>query len=170
MAQLSTLGCLIMPVRIAISLLTAFAVTLSFVLMLIAWIVPPFYCSLYRIKSLGEFRDFVPYTTLFAADHSWLIALLLGASWLVSVLIIRRFPDRTIHCLTVGLCVQALVAWLAMFCFFSNEFLGPISMHHDPAFDFGTFIAFGFGVFPITFLLIIAPMIFTFLPSKISRT
>jgi hypothetical protein len=158
-----------MPSRIAISLLTAFAVTLSFVLLLIAWIVPPAYCAVYRIKSLDDFRNFVPPITLFATDHSWLIALLLGAVLLASFLMIRRSPDRPIRCLTVGLCVQGLVAWLAMYCFFSNEFLGPISMHHDPAFDFGTFVAFGFGVFPITFILIIAPMIIALLPSKISR-
>jgi hypothetical protein len=158
-----------MPARIAISLLTAFALTLSFVLMLIAWIVPPVYCSAYQIKSLREFRDFVPAITVFATDHSWLIGLLLGAVWSVSVLIIRRFPDRTVHWLTVGLCVQGFVAWLAMFCFFSNEFLGPISMHHDPAFDFGSFIGFGLGVFPITLILIIAPMTVALLPGKGSR-
>jgi hypothetical protein len=156
-----------MPNRIAIVLLTSVSATLAFVFMWIAWLVPHLLYSLYRMKSLDELRDFMFPIAKLATDHSWFIALLFGAVWFASLLVLRRFPDRTIQCVTMGLCAQGLVAWSALFCFLFDEFLGPISLHHDPAFDFDTFIAFGGGVFPITFLFIVAPIMVALLPSKI---
>ena len=163
------LGCSTMPNRIAIFLLTSVAATLAFVFMWIAWLVPRLFFSVYHVKTWDDLRDFMSPITKLATDYSWFIALLFGAVWLASILALRRFPDRTIQCVTVGLCAQGLVAWSAMFCFLYDELLGPMSMHHDPAFDFDTFIAFGGGVFPITLLFIVAPIIVALLPSKISR-
>ena len=158
-----------MPNRIAIFLLTSVAATLAFVFMWIAWLVPHLFYYVYRMKSLDELRDFMSPIAKLATGHSWFIALLIGAIWVASLLALRRFPDRTIQCVTVSLCAQGLVSWLAAFCLLFDELLGPISMHHEPAFDFGAFFVFGGGVFPITFLLIVAPSIVALLPSNISR-
>ena len=163
------LGRSAMTTRIASFLLIASAVTFSFVCVLIAWLVPPAFRSLYGLKSLDEVRDFMPAITRVASDHSWFIAVLLAGVCLASLVALRRLPDRTVQCITVGLCAQGLVTWVAMFCFCFEGFTGPMSLHHGPEFEFPQFASFGAGVFPVTLLLVVAPIIAALWPRLISK-
>ena len=158
-----------MPTRIASFLLMATAVTLSYVSVLIAGLVPPAFRAMYGLKSLEEVREFMPTLTRLASDHSWFIALLLAGVCLTSMMLLRRLPDRPVQCITVGLCAQMLVMWAAMFCFCFEGFTGPMSMHHGPEFDAVSFVSFGTGVFPVTFVLIIATLVGALWPRAISR-
>lgn len=148
-----------MPTRIASILLLASAAAQSFVCGLIARIVTPAFHSIYRLKSMDEAWDLMPPITRFASKQSWLIVIALGAVCLGSLLALRRFPERTIHCMTVGLCAEGFVTWLAMFCFCFDGFTGPMSLHHSPEFELLQFVSFGAGIFPVTLLLLVAPMI-----------
>jgi hypothetical protein len=122
-----------MPARIASILLVASAAAQSFACVLIARIVAPTFLSLYRLESLDEARDFMPPITRFASEHSWLIAIALAAVCFGSLLTLRRFPERTMQCLAVGLCAEGLVTWSAMFCFCFSAFTGLMCLHHGPA-------------------------------------
>lgn len=158
-----------MPTRIASILLLASAAAQSFVCVLIAWIVPPAFRSIYRLKSLDEAWDFMPPITRFASEHSWLIVIALAGVCLGSLLALRNFPERTIQCMAVGLCAESFVTWFAMFCFCFDGFTGPMCLHHSPEFELPQFVAFGAGVFPVTLLLIVAPMIAALWPRVISK-
>jgi hypothetical protein len=158
-----------MHIRIASFLLITSAVTLSFVCVLIAWLVPPAFRSLYSLKSFDEVREFMPAITRLASDHSWFIAVLLAGVCFASLVALRRLPDRAVQCITVGLCAQGLVMWAAMFCFCFEGLTGPMSLHHGPEFDVVTFVLFGAGVFPVTLLLVVAPMIAALWPRVISK-
>ena len=155
-----------MNVRIASFLLTASAATLSFVCVVIAWLVPHAFRVLYSLNSLEGVREFMPTITRLATDHSWFIAVFLAGVCFVSLMALRRLPDRTVQCITAGLCVQGFVTWAAMFCFCFEGFTGPKSLHCGPAFDF---VSFGAGVFPVTLLLVLAPMIAALWPRVISK-
>jgi len=48
-----------------------------------------------------------------------------------------------------------------MFCFFYDGFLGPMSLHHQSQFEFIELVRFERGIFPIAFLSITAPLIFS---------
>jgi hypothetical protein len=158
-----------MQTRIATFLLVASAVTLSFVCVSVAWLVPAAFRSLYGLKSLDEVRDFMPAITRLASDHSWFIAVLLSGACLVSIAALRRLPDRTVQCITVGLCAQGLVTWMAMFCFCFEGFTGPMCLHHGPEFELPQFVSFGAGVFPVTLLLVVSPMISALWPRVTSK-
>ncbi len=158
-----------LPTQVASILLLASAAAQSFVCVLIAWIVPPAFHSIYRLKSLHEAWDLMPPITRFASENSWLIVIALGAVCLGSLLALRRFPERTIHCMTVGLCAEGFVTWLAMFCFCFDGFTGPMSLHHGPEFELPQFISFGAGVFPVTLLLVVAPIIAALWPRVNSK-
>ena len=158
-----------MHTRIASLLLIASAVTLSFVCVLVAWLVPPAFRLMYGLKSLDEVREFMPTITRLASDHPWFIAVLLAAVCVASLVALRRLPDSVIQCIVVGLCAQGLVTWAAMFCFCFEAFTGPMSLHHGPEFEFLQFASFGAGVFPVTLLLVAAPLIAALWPRVISR-
>ena len=158
-----------MTTRIASFLLIASSVTFSFVCVLIAWLVPPAFRSLYGLKSLDEVRDFMPSITRVASDQSWFIAVLLAGVCLASLVALRRLPDRKVQCITVGLCAQGLVTWAAMFCLCFEGFTGPMSLHHGPEFGFPEFVSFGFGVFPVTLALVVTPLLCALWPRVISK-
>jgi hypothetical protein len=158
-----------MPTCIASIFLIAAAAIQSFVCICLGQVVPQAYRSLYHLKSLEEERVFIPAITLFASDHSWLIALALATVCAASIAALRRFPEKTVPCMTVGLCAQGLVTWSAMFCFCFEGFTGAMCLHHGPEFEFFQFVSFGAGVFPITLLLIVVPMIAAFSSGTISR-
>lgn len=155
-----------MPTRIASFLLLASAAALSFVCVLFARLVPSAFRSLYGLKSSDEVRDFMPAISRLASDHSLLIAILLLGVCLVALVALRRLPDRTVQCIILGLCAQGLVTWTAMFCFFFKGFTGPMSLHHRPEFDLLQFASFGAGIFPVTLLLVLLPMIAALWPSN----
>ncbi|MEO7678234.1 MAG: hypothetical protein ABIV39_15865 [Verrucomicrobiota bacterium] len=158
-----------MHTRIASLLLIASAVTQSFVCLLIASLVTPFFRSTYRLKSWEEAREFMPTITRLASDHSWFIAVLLAAVCVASLVALQRQPDSPIQCIVVGLCAQGLVTWAAMFSFCFEGFIGPMSLHHGKEFEFFQFASFGTGVFPVTLLLVAAPLISALLPRLISK-
>jgi hypothetical protein len=159
-----------MQTRIASFLLVASAAILSFVCVLIAWLVPPAFRSLYGLKSLDEVREFMPAITRLATGHSWFIAVSIVAVCLASLVALRRKPDRTVQCITVGLCAQGLVTWAAMFCFCFEGFTGPVSLHLGPRFEIIQFACFGAGVFPVTLALVVTPLIAALWPRGIPRT
>ena len=157
------------PSRIINIFLIASAAAQAFVCLLIGWIVPPAFRSLYGLKTLDEARVLMPTITRFVSEHSWVIALAFVAVCLSSLVAVRRFPGSTVQCMVVGLCAQALVTWLAMFCFCFYGFTGPMSLHHGAEFELSEFVSFGAGVFPVTLLLVLAPTIVALRPRMISN-
>jgi hypothetical protein len=150
-------------------LLIASAVTQSFVCLLISSLVTPFFRSTYGLKSWGEAREFMPTITRLASDHSWFIAVLFAAVCVASLVALRRLPDSPIQCIVVGQCALGLVTWASMFCFCFEGFTGPMSLHHGPEFEFIQFASFGAGVFPVTLILVVAPVISALWPRLISK-
>ena len=156
--------------RIANFLLLASAGVLSFVCVVSGHLFPQTFRALYRLKTLDETRAFMPAITRLAADYSWTLPVFLVGICLCSFVVLRRLPDKTVPCITVGLCAQGLVTWAAMFCFCYPAFTGGMCLHHGPEFEFERFVSCGAGVFPVTFVLLLAPMIVVFWPRVISRT
>jgi hypothetical protein len=159
-----------MPNRIANFLLLASAGVLSFVCVVIGHIFPQMFRALYGLKTLDETRAFMPAITRIAADYSWTLPVFLAGICLCSFVVLRRLPDKPVPCITVGLCTQGLVTWAAMFCFCYPAFTGGMCLHHGPEFEFERFASCGAGVFPVTFVLLVAPMIVAFWPKVISKT
>jgi hypothetical protein len=141
----------------------------AFVCLVVAAIVPGAFVAIYGLKTRGETLVLMPDITRYASEHSWFIVLLLVAACVGSLVAVHRFARSTVQCMAVGLCAQALVAWSAMFCFCYMGFTGPMSLHHDSEFEFFKFVSFGAGVFPVTLLLILTPMIVALWPRLISR-
>lgn len=159
-----------MSTCIASFLLLASGVILSFVCLVVAWIIPQVFFWLYRPKSFYEVRELMPAVTRIATDFSWLFAVLIAAVSLAGVVYLWRLSDRVVECITAGLCAQGLITWTAMFCFFFDGFTGPMCMHHGPEFEFPQFVSLGFGVFPVTLLLVVAPLIMALWPRAIAKT
>lgn len=148
-----------MPTRIAAILLVASAATQAFVCLWIALLVPSFFRVAYGQKSMDETLAFMPTVTRMVSEYSWLIAVGFALVCLTALAALRRGPEKIVQTVAVGLCAQGFVTWLAMFCFCFDGFLGPVRLNRGPEFDLSQFLSFAAGVFPVTFLLLLSPMI-----------
>lgn len=165
----STLLNSVMPIRTASILVVATAMTQAFASALIAKMIHPAFLLMYNYgskTSLDETRMFIPQITRLASENSWLIAIVLATVCLCSLVALRRYPERTVECIAVGLCGQGLVTWSAMFCFFFFGFLGSGGVNRQPKFEVDQFLSFGGAIFPATLVLVIAPVIAALWPRK----
>lgn len=156
--------------RIAAILLVASAATQAFVCIWIALLVPQFFRVAFGHKSMDEALASMPAVTRLVSEHSWLIAIGFALVCLTALAALRRCPEKTMPTLAIGLCAQGFVTWLAMFCFCFEGFIGPVRLSRGPEFDSSRFMGFAAGVFPVTFLLILSPMIAALWPRVISKS
>lgn len=153
--------------RIASLLLIAAAGILSFICVLVGWLVPPAFCSFYGLNSFEEARSSMPGITRLASDYSWFFAVVIGAVCIGALVAIRQHSSRIVQCITVGLCAQGIVVWLAMFSFFYDGFTGSMCLHHGPKFELLQFVSVGAGVFPVTLALVLTPLLVAVWPRKV---
>ena len=121
--------------RLTNALLLSSTFGLSHVVLLVGWVTPDAYSSVYRLKSLQEARAIMPNFTEVAVDHSRVFAVAMGLIGFVTAIFIHRMPERKIPFVTIGLCCQWLVAWVAMLAFLFEAVTGEWSLHHDPEFQ-----------------------------------
>lgn len=146
--------------RIAATLLVASATAQAFVCFLVTLLVPAFFRMIYNVKSHDDLLIRMPTITRLVTDHAWFIAVAFAIVCCVALLALRWRSQRLVQILALGLCAQGLVTWLTMFSLCYDGFIGPRSnLTTDPGFELDWFLRFAYGVFPVTFLLIVAPMI-----------
>lgn len=148
-----------MQARIAAILLVASAATQAFVCMWIALLIPSFFRAIYNLKSPDDLLIIMPTITRLISDQSWIIAVAFAIVAFVALIALRWRSEKVVNILAVGLCAQGIVTWLTMFSFCYDGFLGDMSLHRKPEFSGNQFLRFAGGVFPVTLLLILAPMI-----------
>jgi hypothetical protein len=139
------------------TLLVCTAVGLSFLILFIADLVAPFFKVTYRLK-LAEVYSLMPPVTRVASENAWVFAVLIIFVCASSLRGVRR-AGRTSDWITLGICGQALVFWIAMFCFCYDGFTGPVSLTRGPQFNIANLLGFGWGVFPVMFVLMLIPMV-----------
>ena len=144
--------------RLADTIILATTVICCYFVILFGMVLRKFFWEAYHMTSVKEFEYFMPRISSLAADHAWGFAVLIGVVGLATSCCFRFKPVRVLEILAMGLCGQALITWLALFCYCYNGFLGGISMHHGPNFELDSFIKCAFGLFPVTLVLILIPL------------
>ena len=154
-----------MNTRLASVVLAGSTVVASYIVLLIADIYPKRFANIYGLPSSTHPDILFATCTKFVVRYPWVFVSATALIWLVAVNFVRRFPARVLKFLAIGLSAQALVVWLAMFCFCYEEFQDFISLHHSPRFEFTAFCQFAYGVFPVTLLAIVTPAIIALIPT-----
>ena len=144
-----------MSTRLASLVLAASTVVSSYVVLLIGYVLPRLFARVFGIRAQSDLDILIPPITQFAARDAGIFASVVALVCLAVLIFTRRFPGRAFQFVAIGLSAQALVVWLAMFCYCFEGFLGSMSMHHDPQFEFAQFFQFAFGVFPVTLCAIV---------------
>jgi hypothetical protein len=143
----------------SIVLLATFAIAICYIAILGGDLTPFLLRRLYGIHSIDDVRDFMPVPTRLAVDYSLWIAAAVVLVTVVFIFLADRYPARLFQFTMLGISLQGILLWLTLCGFFFEGFEGPMSLHHDPEFDFGVFMSCGFGVFPITFVGLVAAFI-----------
>lgn len=145
-------------------LLAAVAVVFSHLVLVVGKLVPRFLQVAFKLTT-EEVVSFMSFPTRFATGFSWVfvVALLLALS--VSLLALRLYPRHVVRVVVVSVCMQAIVVWVAFFCYCYNGFYGLMSLHHEPEFDLIDFTIFGAGIFPASLAVVLIPLVAAFLRS-----
>lgn len=146
-----------MSARLANSLLAASAIVASYVILLVGYMLPGLFAGAYQLQTAVEVDMLMPPLTQFASRFAWVFVLIVVLVSVVALTLLQRASVRRTELLAIALSSQALVVWLAMFCYCFDGFRGPISLHHEPRFEFAQFIRLAFGVFPVTLCAILWP-------------
>ena len=152
-----------MNARLASFVLASTTVVASYIVLLISYVLPSFFFAIFRFATPSDLAILVPPITQFAARFAWAFALAVALVCIILVIMLRQSPSRCLQFLAIGLCAQALVVWLAMFCYCYLGLTGSMSLHHDARFEFAHFFQFAFGVFPVTLCAILIPGLFAML-------
>ena len=152
-----------MNARLVSFALASTAVVASYIVLLIGYLVPRFFFTMFRTATPSDLDILMPPITQFAARFAWAFAFAVALVCIVVVILLRQSPARCLQFLAIGLCAQALVVWLAMFCYCYLGLTGSMSLHHDARFEFAHFFQFAFGVFPVTLCAILIPGLFAML-------
>lgn len=145
--------------RASMVLLATFAIAICYVAILGGIVTPFLFERTDGIRPADSVRDFMPVPTRFAVDHSLWIAAAVVLVTFVFIFLADHYPARSFQFTLLGISFQGILLWLILFAFFYPGFEGPMSLHHDPEFDFGTFMAGGFGVFPVAFVGLVTAFI-----------
>lgn len=139
-------------------LLVSSGVACFYVILRVGSFLPRFFEVAYKLKST-EVVSFMHTPTRLASGHSWGFAFLLAVILAFTCITLNRHPLRALQIAVVGLCAQGIVFWAAMFCFCYEGFCGPVSVHSGAQFSFVEFVKFEGGVFPVTLLGILIPVV-----------
>lgn len=153
----STFG-LCASARLPSLVLAAVTCVASYVVLVVGDLVPRFYQVTYKSKP-EEVEGFMSPPTRFAAGSTWLFVLALLVALSVAVFLLWRHPEHTVRVTVAALCAEAAVVWIAFFCYCYGGFCGPMCLHHGPEFDAVEFLQFEAGVFPVTLVLNLIPLI-----------
>jgi hypothetical protein len=145
-----------MSTRASNLLLLSSAVVLSHLIILFGSFTRPFFNVVYHVK-LDQLDQVMPLPTRLASNYSWVFGVLLGLTVAMVALASMHHIEKKVQLLALALCAQGFVFWIAMFCFCYDGFLGPMSLHHGPDFDFSEFLQFGYGVFPVALIALLVP-------------
>ena len=149
--------------RLATLVLVGSTVVSSYIVLLIGYVLPRLFAHIFSIRSQSDLDILIPPITRFAARHAWIFAFAATLVFLAVFILTRRFPRRAFQLVVIGLSVQALVFWFAMFCYCFDGLRGSMSLHHDSHFEFAEFFQFAFGVFPVTLCAIVISGLFALL-------
>jgi hypothetical protein len=147
-----------MNTRLATLFLAAMTAVASYVLLVINGLVPRFFQVTFRLKP-DEVASFMLGPTRFAVGSSWVFAVVPVAALSAALFLVHLCPRHATRVVVAALCVEALTVWIAFFCYCYDGFCGPISLHRGPDFDAAEFCRFEAGVFPVTLILILIPLI-----------
>ncbi len=120
---------------------------------------PSFNATAYGCRSLGEALTCMLAPTRLAVNNLWVFPTLLVV---INLVIAIGFAYRRVQIaplLICGLCFQGLVVWSLAFCLCFYAFTGLMCLHHGPEFELGSFLGAGFGVFPVTLLTLLVPIV-----------
>lgn len=147
-----------MNTRLPSLLLAAVAAAASYVVIVVGDFVPRFLEVGLKLKAEEVAAIMLP-PTRFAVGSSWVFVVTLLLAVAVALLLFRMHPGQVVRVTVATLCVEAVVVWIAFFCYCYGGFCGPMSLHHGPEFDALEFCRFEGGVFPVTLVLILIPLI-----------
>jgi|GEM_PF-7026801 len=147
-----------MSIRIPTLLLVSTAIVSAYLIFLIGDFVPRFFEVAYR-ETPKEAMNLMPTPTFLASRHSWVFALTILSLSFATLARLKLQPNRAVPICTIGLCSQGAIFWLAMFCFCYEGFCGPMTLHHASEFNPVEFVRFELGVFPISLIALLAPVI-----------
>ncbi|HEY4416124.1 MAG TPA: hypothetical protein VGO57_10560 [Verrucomicrobiae bacterium] len=143
----------------SIVLLVTFAIAISYIAIVGGMVTPFLLVRLYGIRPTDDVRDFMPAPTQLAVDYSVWISAVVILTTAIFIFLADRHPARRFQFTMLGISFQGILLWLTLFGFFFEGFLGPMCLHRGPEFDFNAFAGCGFGVFPITFVGLVAAFI-----------
>jgi hypothetical protein len=98
-----------MPIKIATVLLLSAAIAFAHVTVLVGSIVPFAFRSLFRLDSLEMARVLMPDPTRKACDHVWVFPVLIAIMTFACLLFARKFPEKTLCYVALGLSGQGAV-------------------------------------------------------------
>ena len=148
---------LCMSTRLPSLLLAAAAIVGSYVVLVVGDLVPRFLQVAFKLKP-EEVTGFMSFPTRFATGSSWLVVVAVLLALSVGLVLFRLHPGHVVRVTVATLCVEAAIVWIAFFCYCYDGFSGPMNLHHGPKFDAIEFSRFGAGVFPVTLVMILIPL------------
>jgi len=151
-----------MTPRVSTLLLSSSAVASAYFLWLVRGITVHFNSVVEeatRQPNRPQLEGLVPAPTQFAISYFWIFALAIGLAWVTAVLLDRRQEALLSKPVVLGLLFQGLVVWSAMFCYFFRYLCGEMHSYCGPRFDVDSFVGFGAGAFPVTFVFLALPML-----------
>jgi hypothetical protein len=135
---------------------TTVAVGICYFVLIGGGCLPILFAQFYGIHNLADVSGLMPAPTRFAVEYRGVAAAAVILTAVISIILSARYPVRHFQFAFLGLCSQGILLWLFLFGFFYMGFYsGPISLHHDPEFDFGAF----YGFFPFTLAGLLAAFI-----------
>ena|SRR5579862_5276257 len=147
-----------MKIRPVTLLLLPSTVVFCYIVALMGQGVPIFYLHTYSPKSLDEARAFMPGITRLAADYAWIFDSSLALIALMVFVSLYWRPGLILRTTIIALCGQAIIVWIAMFCFFYEAFT-RFSIRSGTTFEFQQFLTVYFGIFPLTLGAILVPLV-----------
>ena len=125
----------------------------------------PFFVHTFQIKSDADLQAIMPAATRFAADHSAWFAVAVSIIGTLGFALSLLVPSTSVRFAVAALCVQGFILWAACFCVFYSAFT-RFSIYRGDVFEWDYLFTAGAGVFPITFVAILLPLVFVVLPSR----
>lgn len=114
-----------------------------------AWVGTLYPRILQRISGVGD-DTLLSAPSRFAQSNLTLMLVVQVGAAVVEMALNRRMPDRSSYFGVIQ--ASILLFYFALLTY--DMFLGPISLHHGPNFSTSEFVRYGFGVYPVSVLLI----------------
>ena len=138
--------------------LVASSIVLSYAVWMAATVTRAYYRFVYECDALDVARRaMIPEITQFALGSEALVICLICALGILTAWSCRRHASPL--ALIAGVTGQLLVVWALGFCLCFGGFTDGGCLHHGPAFEFAQFLSAGYGLFPVTLVAILLPLV-----------